>query len=261
MRRGAATALALFFAGAAYGHDFWLEPSTFHPSPGETVSVGLRVGQNFAGDPVPRSAYLLERFLVRQGNRIDDVPGSENGDPAGFFRADARMTSVVAYVSRPVPVVMPAAQFEEYLRQQGLESVIEVRARRREHGRQGREMFVRCAKAILGGGRPSLAAAQPLGLRYEIVPSRDPAEGVSPFRARLLFDRAPLANALVVAMLRDDPRIRLQTRSDANGTFALALPRAGVWLIQSVQMIAAPAGGDTDWQSFWASLTFDWPTR
>lgn len=261
MKRCIAAALALVFAGAAYGHDFWLVPSTFHPSPGETVSVGLRVGQDFVGDPVPRSSYLLDRFIVRQGNRIDDVPGSESGDPAGFFRADARTAAVVAYVSRPVPLVTPAAQFEQYLRQQGLDAVLAARARRREHERPGRETFVRCAKAILGGGRASLAATQPLGLRYEIVPSHDPELGSSPFRGRLLFDRTPLPNALVVAMFRDDPRVRLQTRSDANGTFTFALPRAGVWLIASVRMIGAPPGDDVDWQSFWASLTFDWPSQ
>ena len=34
---------------------------------------------------------------------------------------------------------------------------------------------------------------------------------------------------------------------------------AGVWLIKSVQMIDAPRGSNAEWESLWASLTFDAP--
>ena len=37
----------------------------------------------------------------------------------------------------------------------------------------------------------------------------------------------------------------------------LALPKAGVWLVKSVQMVAAPTGVNADWESLWASLTFE----
>ena len=40
-------------------HDFWIEPSQFHAAPGTTVAVGLRVGQNFVGDAVPRLSQFL----------------------------------------------------------------------------------------------------------------------------------------------------------------------------------------------------------
>jgi hypothetical protein len=205
---------------------------------------------------VPRSSQLIERFIVRQGNRVEEVPGSEGGDPAGFVRGDPRTTAIVAYESRPSSVELPPAKFEDYLRQYGLEQVIALRAQRGEREKPGEEIFARCAKTLLTGARPSLAVTQPVGLLYEIVPSADPTHE-SRFSGRVLCARTPVAGALVVAILRDDPRVRLSARSDARGAFAFALPRAGVWLIKSVQMIDAPRGSGAEWESLWASLTFE----
>ena len=47
--------LIIFVAATARAHDFWIEPSTFHPQVGDAVTASLRVGENFAGDVVPRS--------------------------------------------------------------------------------------------------------------------------------------------------------------------------------------------------------------
>ena len=74
---------------------------------------------------------------------------------------------------------------------------------------------------------------------------------------RVLHQSKPLAGALVVAMHRDDPSLRMRARTDARGRVAFALPKDGVWLIRSVHMVEAPAGSGADWESLWASLTFE----
>jgi uncharacterized GH25 family protein len=265
-RRTLSIALAtLLFAGASLAHDFWIEPSTFHPAHGETVSIGLRVGQDYLGDPVPRMSTLIEHFTVRQKGREAEIDGIERADPAGFFTADGGATAIVAYTSNPSHVDLPAAKFEDYLRLYGLEQIIALRARRGERQKAGSENFVRCAKALLTGARPSLAATQAAGLPYEIVPASDPtaapAAGHAPFRGRVLYRRTPLAGALVVAIFRDDTSLRLTARSAADGTFTFALPKGGVWLVKSVHMVDAPSGSGAEWESFWASLTFDWPAQ
>src|SRR5829696_5190757 len=90
-------AAVVLAAGELCAHDFWIEPSTFRPAPGATVAIGLRVGQNFVGDPVPRSSQLVERFVVRQGGSEQPITGLENIDPAGWLRADGQGTAVIAY--------------------------------------------------------------------------------------------------------------------------------------------------------------------
>ncbi|HEV2722489.1 MAG TPA: DUF4198 domain-containing protein [Thermoanaerobaculia bacterium] len=259
MTRFLPAAAALLFAAALQAHDFWIEPSTFHPAAGMTVAVGLRVGQNFVGDPVPRTSPYIERFVVKQGRTEEPINGIDNTDPAGWFTADGRVPAVIAYRSKPSRVEQPAAKFEDYLRQQGLERIIALRAQRGERARSGTEIFSRCAKAILTGERPSIAVTQPMGLRYEIVPEGDPTFGGAPFRGRVVYERTPASGMLVEAIFLKQPSIRMATRSGQFGRFSFALPRAGVWLIKSVQMVDAPRGANAEWESLWASLTFDAP--
>ncbi len=100
---------------------------------------------------------------------------------------------------------------------------------------------------------------EPVGFAYEIVPGDDPTATARPLRGRMLYNGKPLAGALVEALWRDDPSIRLATHSDAQGAFVFALPRPGVWLIKSVHMVRAGVFASHDWDSLWASLTFEAP--
>jgi len=250
----------LLLAASARAHDFWIEPSTFHPAPGATVAVGLRVGQDFIGDPVPRLSAYISSFSVWQNGKDADIGGSDRIDPAGFFRADGGATAIISYASTGASIELPPNEFEDYLRLYGLDDIVASRAARGEHSRLGRERFYRYAKALLTGLAPSAnVVAKPLGLDYEIVPDDDPTMRLAPFRGRILYRGAPLANALVVALLHGQPAVHLETHSDAQGAITLPLPRPGVWLIKSVHMVRASFFASEDWDSFWASLTFEIP--
>lgn len=253
-------------ATPALAHDFWIEPSTFHPRPGGIVAFRLRVGQNYVGDPVPRQSSAIARFFIRQigpdgtGRYDQPIEGSDNIDPAGFLRADGRATAVIGYASNGSFIELPADRFEDYLRLYGLDAIIAERDKRGERAKAGRERFYRYAKALLTGAGSSRLAAQPLGFAYEIVPDTDPTVATAgPLRGHVLYDGEPLAGALVEALWRDDPKVRLVARSDAQGGFAFALPRPGVWLIKSVHMVRAWFFAGSDWDSLWASLTFNAP--
>lgn len=247
--RSLALAVVLLHAAAAHAHDFWIEPSTFTPSRGGMVLVRLRVGEQWQGEPVARSSRWIERFAVRQSGKERAIRGTEGADPAGWFTFEEG-AAVIVYRSKPAPVTLPADRFEAYLREEGLERIIELRARRGESDRPGREIFSRCAKALVGG-----ASSEPVDLRYEIVPLAAPAAA---FRGRVLFEGKPLAGALIVASPRRDPSIRRTARSDANGHVSIDLGTTnGAWLIKSVHMVAAPADSGAEWESLWASLTFE----
>jgi hypothetical protein len=58
-------------------------------------------------------------------------------------------------------------------------------------------------------------------------------------------------------MLRTNPSAALATRTDAAGAFSLTLRERGVWLVKAVHMVKAGWFSRADWQSLWASLTFE----
>lgn len=249
----------LLAAVPARAHDFWIEPSTFHPAPGAVVSVSLRVGQDFIGDPVPRTSAFIAAFSTRQNGRDRDISGADRIDPAGSFLADGSATATISYASTGAYIELPPREFEDYLRLYRLDDIIASRIKRGERSKLGRERFYRYAKSLIAGREPSDDVTRPLGLAYEIVPDDDPTSRFEPFRGRVLYEGKPLANALVVALLHGQPTVHIETLSDALGAIMLPLPCPGIWLIKSVHMVRASFFANEDWDSSWASLTFEMP--
>ncbi len=255
--------LAFALAAPLLAHDFWIEPTTFRPEVGSTVGLALRVGQGFRGDPVPRSNEMIVKFVeVSPSGAESAVDGIPGRDPAGRARVMQPGYGVVGYRSKPSSLELPADKFEAYLKEEGLEKVIAIRASRGESETPSKEIYSRCAKALLDvGGSGTAGFDRALGFRLELVPEKSPKKigngGSLP--VRLLYEDQPLAGALVVAMNRDDPKRSLSARSDRSGRVLFALPRGGVWLVKAVHMVPAPTGSGADWESLWASLTLEAP--
>jgi hypothetical protein len=253
--------VACFIASVTSGltlsaHDFWIEPSVFEPAIDTVVRVFLRVGTGFIGDPVRRSSDAIDAFFVAGPDGRSDVMGREGMDPAGFFRLSANGTTVVAYRSRPSSVSLDAGAFEKYLKEEGLERIIDARAKSGTTASRGVEIFSRSAKALLRAGGDLSGHDRTVGLTLELLPERHPsalpADGRMP--VQLLYRGVPLEGALVSA-LSQDGRPPRQARTDRHGRVTLPLD-TGVWLIKAVHMVPAPAGSGADWESIWASLTF-----
>ncbi len=263
MRRGAPFWHAALLVAAplpALAHDFWIEPSAYRPEVGEVVRLRLRVGEQLLGDPVPRDAALLERFVAVTASGEEDVRGVDGADPAGALHIVAPGTVLVGYRSRRSPLALPADRFEAYLAQEGLERISALRAARGESAAPSREVFSRCAKSLLAGGAAGGAAFdRRLGFPLELVPEADPASlgAAAQLPLTLLYLDEPLAGALIRARANADPSKFITARTDAAGRATLRLNEPGPWLITAVHAVEAPGGVDADWESFWASLTFE----
>ena len=250
---------ALTLASApALAHDMWIEPSTFLPVPGDIVPIRLRVGQKLLGDPIPRDPQLMKDFIVEEGagkgRARKPVVGRDGGDPAGFVRPTSGL-AVVGYQSHPSVVDMDAATFNQYLAEEGLDAIVAERARQHLTGAAARDLFTRCAKALLySGGRG--VQDRPLGFELELVAESNPYETPGDVPIRLIYQNRPLAGALVVAINRLRPDDKLTARTDAAGRVRFHFGSGGLWLVKAVHMVAAADRAKADWASYWASLTF-----
>src|SRR5688572_3434181 len=213
-------ALGLFGSAALLAHDMWIEPATFFPSSGQVVGVKLRVGEDLLGDPIARSASLINEFVVHDSAGRHQVIGREGSDPAGFIRASMPGLQIIGYRSNASAVDLDAPKFNQYLKEEGLDSVAAARARRNETGKSVRELFSRNAKSLVLTGPASEAQAdRVLGFPLELVAEKNPY-ALRPGQAlpvRLTFENRPLAGVLVVAFNRLNPSDKLSARSDTDG--------------------------------------------
>ena len=260
----ALAAFAILVARPAAAHDFWIEPSAFRPAPGTDVTAALRVGQKLHGEPLPRNPMLIDRFILGTNGPEVPVGGVPGDDPAGSVRVGEPGLHWIGYQSHPYPVVLDATKFEDYLKAEGLERIVEERSRKGQRTAPARERFYRCAKSLLDvqGEKPAAEKSGidvQLGFTLELVPLKSPY-ALSPgseLPVRLSFRGKPIVDALVVAINKDDPDKPVSARTNAKGLVALRLVHPGFWLIKAVHMEAAPPDAGVDWESWWASITFD----
>ncbi len=249
--------LVLALPRLADAHDYWIEPSTYHPAANSLVNLSFRVGQNFQGDLLPRVEKRVVRFVALNGKSVTFVPGPEGKDPVGSVTA--RGDTMVAYESSNAEVSLPATKFEAYLIEEGLEKIVAERVRRGESAKDGRELYARCPKTLLhvdGKGRG--VYARTAGLTLELIPENDPYQVVpsGKLKLRLLFRGKPAgAGVLVVAINKSDPTRLIKQRTNASGRVSLSLEQGGEWLVKAVEMVRSTSPR-AEWQSYWASLTF-----
>ena len=262
LRRLGLLVVAALVLGCAplFAHDMWIEPTTFSPESGQVVSVRLRVGQDLLGDPLPLDPALVNQFVVEDAAGRKPVIRRDGGDPAGLLRVAMPGVLVIGYRSNPSPIVLPSEKFNQYLRDEGLDAVAAMRARRNQTNSEAHEIFARCAKSLLLSGTPIDAQGdRRLGFTLELVAEQNPytIRAGQDLPVSLTYEGRPLPGALVVAMSRLNPAAKQTARTDQNGRVKLRLPQDGLWLIKAVHMIPAPAGTGAEWASFWASLTFE----
>ncbi len=258
-------------ATSVAAHDFWLEPASFQPRVGARVDLQLVVGEHFAGDLVPRKeARILAFASLDAAGRETAVLGLEGKTPAGLWKAEAPGLHVLGYRSNGTAIELEAGKFERYLVEEGLEFVVAERKSRGESAAPGRELYARCAKSIVvARSEKELAAAdwagwdRVLGYPLELVPTANPCRLASDadLTVRVLFRGQPLPDALVGCTPKQDPAQAVRARTDAEGRVTFRPRLGGAHLLRVVHMTRAADGAAHDWESQWASLTFELPAR
>ncbi len=246
----------LLLAVPALPHEFWIEPDQFNTEPGQLVRLGLRVGDGYPGEAYARNPRHVRRFFVREAGQDIAVPGRPGANPAGAVRLTRPGLAVVGYRSHATRIELPAKKFNAYLAEEGLTQIIAVRKLRGELNKPGRELFSRCAKSLIACGHGK-GLDQRLGLELELVADANPVRMLAgaTLPVRLFLKGKPLPRALVLAFRHGESKPALRVRTDKAGRARLDLS-GGRWLISAVHMRPAAKGSNADWESLWASLTF-----
>lgn len=272
-KRISALLAALLLALPVVAHDFWMRPGNYCPPKDALIEVGLYVGDFGLGDAVPRAEERIVKFAALTPDGEKKLVGRDGLASAGYLRTSSEGHYVLGYQSTPAFVTLPPSTFMSYLDERGLDAVRNLRAARGESDQPARELYARCPKAILRVGESASSGFdRPLGLTLELTPRKDPyvlrwnaAESAyESLPVELTLRGEPLSGALVRAINLDDPpreaedtaRV-VQARTDAAGRVALRLARDGRWMVAAVHMFARDDRTQADFESYWASLTFE----
>lgn len=240
----------------AAAHEFWVEPSTFSLATGARLDIRLCVGDGLEGWPLPRNEQRIERFEAIGRSGKLPLLGIDGADPAGIARLQMSGDYIVAFESKHTVANMPAEQFSAYLKEQGLEQILMLREQRGESQRGARDAYSRHAKALIRVGESQEKLVdRAIGLRLELIAELERPGGERSFQ--LLYEGKPLAKALVTATLLGAEASDLHARTDKQGRATFSPQAAGVWRIAAVHMIKARDAEPFDWESLWASLTFE----
>jgi uncharacterized GH25 family protein len=257
---------SLAFAPLARAHDFWLQPRNFRVDANATLPFTLEVGHGPLRQRSPIPMRRIERLdaIAPDGSTLDMRSrlhlGDDQGDGDAAFGKEGAYVLVLQTDDR-AESHLPAIRFNDYLRAEGLTPALAFRERTRRMDAEGSERYRRIAKAIVqvGGELADAEITKALGLPLEIVPERNPCATprAATLPIRVDYEQRPLAGALVkLTDLSNDAEPFETHVTDAEGHAEFALPAKGAWLLNVIWTKAKPAGGDTEFETVFSSLSF-----
>jgi hypothetical protein len=253
-------AVILVLSGRLSAHDFWLAAESWDPPIDGRITITAGIGERF---PIrtefePPDNWLAEWWLVGPGVDVPMRPTFERKDlvlAAGVMLPGPGAYLGVAVVS-PQRIEMTGPEFTDYLKAEGLESIVAVRQAAGHADSGTSERYGRYAKIALRSGAGSgLHLIRPVGLRAEFVPAIDPTELApgAPITIQLLVEGKPVSGATVSAVSADTVQ---KAVTDSQGLVTFSMDHPGAWLMRTVHMVRSPASADAEWESFWVTLAF-----
>jgi len=185
---------------AANAADLWIESNPVEVSPGTTVAVSLYEGNPFEGRERPYRKDQVGRFQrLWKGGRVN-LRAADGAVPAVTFSADRPGVQLIAFES---------ARGDRF-----------------------------CKSIVVVGDPPTGDPLRwsELGHTLEIVPQTDPvalARNGGRMEVQVLFEREPLADAMVTFVSESDAPEGKALRTDEIGVVRFSLDRAGRWLIRT----------------------------
>ncbi len=258
--------LALFAPVSAAGHDLWVMAGHYHLEPFETTRVFINSGDNF-----PESLSLLGQHRVT----ALALHGPEEKQPISEFRVEGKSLSfeisssnagshIVALSTRPRRVRLKAQEFNDYLDENGLASILAMREDLGESNEAAVERYAKWAKALIDVGELEAdeeepAWSRPVGHTIEIVPDENP-NGVTAggsFGLRVLYQGEPLAGATVTGGKAGGAAGEILTTTDDDGHASVTVLSSGRWYLRTIHIVRREDDPQVRWESFWCTLTFE----
>ena len=252
-------------------HEFWLAPDKYFYTIRDIAMIRFQVGENFIGGNWTGNQekvkllthYLPDGTMVDIANRLSIQKGDSIRLPL-----QVEGTHMVVFNSTNSHIELEANKFNDYLKEDGLQTAIDFRQKNNETQKPGKEYYQRSVKTILQvGDLKTNACTEPTALPLDIIPlenpyaspNTSPSDNLPTVKFRVLFKRKPTANLLVKIWYREKNGTgRMQEYRTNNRGIVTVKRYSGPFMVSAVYMEKLNGNEQADWQSYWASVNFEY---
>lgn len=252
-------------------HEFWLAPDKYFYTIRDIALIRFHVGENFTGENWSGNKEKIKQLshYLPNGNVIDlsDKLSMNKGDSVRL-PLQTEGTHMIVFNSTNSHIELEADKFNEYLKEDGLQTAIQYREKNGEHDKLGKEYYQRSVKTIIQvGNERTDICTQPANLPLDIIPFENPyaSPGMAPkgslpmVRFRVLFKGKPLTSWLIKTWFRDEKGKMQMKEYQTNNRGIISVKRySGPFMVSTVYMERLTGDLRADWQSYWASLNFEY---
>jgi hypothetical protein len=269
-------ALVVVAVAVAGAHDLFLRPRDFIVRAGTAVDVRVLNGTFVSSEGAVSRERLRDLAIVGPSGRAtaDRSAWTEKAKESQWrVVLNEPGTNVLGASLAPRTIRLSGAEFNDYLREDGLADVLAARKVAGQMNAGAHERYAKHVKALVRVHGVSSRAAHPdtgyriaLGYPAELVPLDDPyVLGVGgSLRVRALVDGRPVRDQVIQAGGRTasgETITQRELHTDAHGIVRFRPRQRGTWYVKFIAMRVVPksAGDSVNYESKWATLTFARP--
>jgi len=245
----------------ASAHEFWLQPKKYRYKTGEEVKIDFMVGESFTGEFWDLNRHKAEQLELYRVSGVKDLVKEVKSTKGNNLtvKADQEGTYLLAMQSNAAFIEMAGMEFNEYLKEDGLDNILAERTKLNQLEKPSKEFYSRYAKLMVQvGEKTDDTYKKKIGLRYEIVPDQNPytLKTGDHLQCKVYYEGKPAAHTLVKVWSRINNTTFLQNiYTENDGSIRFPISTSGSWMVSSVKMIKSEKEG-ADYHSLWASLVF-----
>ncbi len=258
-------AIVVTAAHLASGHDLYLMPDKFVVAPGVPLRVVYQNGDAFPkGSTSTRPDRLRNtRLLSKSGtSEFEKITPEAEQTTASVLTKGAGL-AILTSSTIPNFIELDAAKFKSYLEHENLTNAVQWREQNGETDKAGRERYSKYVKSLIRVEKSDGFFKERTGLTIEIIPEVDPYS-VKPgarLPVQVLFRGKPAIDVAVESAWLEGGRSVMENigRTDRQGRIVIPVKAIGPHRLHAIVMERCAEPKAADWESFWASLTFEIP--
>lgn len=253
----------LLIAASASAHDLYLMPGKFVVSPGTRLPLVFHNGDEFPVGVAPVKPERLRntRLMSRRGTAVFEQITAEAKRTTALVTVKDQGLAILVAQTVPNFIELDARKFRSYLEHENLTAPLAWRNAHGEANKAGRERYSKYVKSLILAGSADDYYREHTGLTIEIIPEANPysLKPGATLPVRVLFRGAPAADVAVESawLVNGKAEMEVVGRTDASGRVNVPVKAIGPHRLHAIVMERCAEPAAADWESFWASLTFE----